>query len=130
MVTADEVSFSLPTAQQVMEKVALAEAEKASAAASKHAAAEAEKKGAQRQAHQAVRRFGVVGASRGGGHHRTRRIERPYRGSGLSLSECDVHGSWPCHQSAGDGLGTDAHQPAEGDVQVLGAAASAARIQA
>ena len=44
MVTADEVSFSLPTAQEVMEKVALAEAEKASATASKHAAAEAEKK--------------------------------------------------------------------------------------
>jgi molybdopterin-biosynthesis enzyme MoeA-like protein len=44
MVTDDEVFFSLPTAQKVMEKVALAEAEKASAAASKHAAAEAEKK--------------------------------------------------------------------------------------
>jgi hypothetical protein len=45
MVTSpDEVAFSLPTAQEVMEKVALAEAEKASAAASKRAAAEAEKK--------------------------------------------------------------------------------------
>jgi hypothetical protein len=36
--------FSLPTAQEVMEKLALAEAEKASAAARKRADAEAEKK--------------------------------------------------------------------------------------
>jgi hypothetical protein len=36
--------FSLPTAQEVMEKLALAEAEKASAAARKQADAEAEKK--------------------------------------------------------------------------------------
>src|SRR5512139_2234391 len=36
--------FSLPTAQEVMEKLALAEAEKASAAARKQAEAEAEKK--------------------------------------------------------------------------------------
>jgi hypothetical protein len=36
--------FSLPTAQQVMEKLALAEAEKASAAATKQSEAEAEKK--------------------------------------------------------------------------------------
>src|SRR4029078_743665 len=105
MVTADEVSFSLPTAQQVMEKVALAEAEKASAAASKHGAAAAGKKGAQGQAHEAVRRFGRGGASPRGGHHRTRRIERPYRGSGLSLSECDVHGSSPCDPSSRDALG-------------------------
>jgi len=39
-----EQGFSLPTAQEVMEKLALAEAEKASAAARKHTEAEAEKK--------------------------------------------------------------------------------------
>jgi len=42
--SADNVSFSLPTAQQVMEKLALAEAEKASAAARRQAELEAEKK--------------------------------------------------------------------------------------
>jgi hypothetical protein len=41
---AADKGFSLPTAQEVMEKLALAEAEKASAAAKKHADAEAEKK--------------------------------------------------------------------------------------
>ena len=40
----DKASFSLPTAQQVMEKLALAEAEKASAAARRQAELEAEKK--------------------------------------------------------------------------------------
>jgi hypothetical protein len=39
-----EQGFSLPTAQEVMEKLALAEAEKASAAARKQTEAEAEKK--------------------------------------------------------------------------------------
>jgi hypothetical protein len=42
--SADKVSKGLPTAQEVMEKLALAEAEKASEAARRHAAAEAEKK--------------------------------------------------------------------------------------
>jgi hypothetical protein len=42
--TADKVSFSLPTAQEVMEKLALAEAEKASEHLRRQAAAEAEKK--------------------------------------------------------------------------------------
>jgi hypothetical protein len=41
---AADKGFSLPSAQQVMEKLALAEAEKASAAARKQADAEAEKK--------------------------------------------------------------------------------------
>ena len=41
---AADKGFSLPTAQQVMEKLALAEAEKASAAAKKQADLEAEKK--------------------------------------------------------------------------------------
>ena len=41
---AADKAFSLPTAQQVMEKLALAEAEKATAAARKRAEAEAEKK--------------------------------------------------------------------------------------
>jgi hypothetical protein len=41
---AADKGFSLPTAQEVMEKLALAEAEKASAAARKQADAEAEKK--------------------------------------------------------------------------------------
>jgi hypothetical protein len=44
MATADNTSFKLPTAQEVMEKLALAEAEKASAAIKKQADAEAEKK--------------------------------------------------------------------------------------
>jgi len=45
MVTsADKLSKGLPTAQELMEKLALAEAEKASEAARKHALAEAEKK--------------------------------------------------------------------------------------
>jgi len=43
-VMAADKAFSLPTAQQVMEKLALAEAEKATAAARKRAEAEAEKK--------------------------------------------------------------------------------------
>jgi len=42
--TADKLSKGLPTAQEMMEKLALAEAEKASEAARKHTAAEAEKK--------------------------------------------------------------------------------------
>jgi hypothetical protein len=41
---ADKAGFSLPSAQQVMEKLALAEAEKAAAAARKQVDAEAEKK--------------------------------------------------------------------------------------
>jgi hypothetical protein len=41
--SADKLAKGLPTAQEVMEKLALAEAEKASVAARKHAAAEAEK---------------------------------------------------------------------------------------
>jgi hypothetical protein len=44
MATADKTSFKLPTAQEVMEKLALAEAEKASAALRKQSEAEAEKK--------------------------------------------------------------------------------------
>jgi len=45
MVTsADKPSKGLPTAQEMMEKLALAEAEKASDSARRHAAAEAEKK--------------------------------------------------------------------------------------
>jgi hypothetical protein len=44
MVAAADLSKGLPTAQEVMEKLALAEAEKASAEARKHAAAEAENK--------------------------------------------------------------------------------------
>jgi hypothetical protein len=44
MATADKSSFKLPTAQEVMEKLALAEAEKASAALRKQSEAEAEKK--------------------------------------------------------------------------------------
>ena len=42
--SADTPSKGLPTAQEAMEKLALAEAEKASEAARRHAAAEAEKK--------------------------------------------------------------------------------------
>ena len=42
--SADKLSKGLPTAQEVMEKLALAEAEKASVEARKHAAAEAENK--------------------------------------------------------------------------------------
>ena len=42
--SADKLSFSLPTAKEVMEKLALAEAEKASAAARRQAELEAEKK--------------------------------------------------------------------------------------
>ena len=42
--SADKPAKSLPTAQEMMEKLALAEAEKASEEARKHAAAEAEKK--------------------------------------------------------------------------------------
>ena len=42
--SADKQSKGLPTAQEAMEKLALAEAEKASEAARRHAAAEAEKK--------------------------------------------------------------------------------------
>lgn len=42
--SAGKVAKGLPSAQQMMEKLALAEAEKASEAARKHAAAEAEKK--------------------------------------------------------------------------------------
>ena len=41
---AEKSSKGLPTAQELMEKLALAEAEKASQAERKHAAAEAEKK--------------------------------------------------------------------------------------
>ncbi len=42
--SADKLAKGLPTAQEMMEKLALAEAEKASVEARKHAAAEAEKK--------------------------------------------------------------------------------------
>ena len=42
--TADKLSKGLPTAQEMMEKLALAEADKASEAARGHAVAEAEKK--------------------------------------------------------------------------------------
>jgi molybdopterin-biosynthesis enzyme MoeA-like protein len=44
MATADKSSFKLPTAEEAMEKLALAEAEKASAALRKQSEAEAEKK--------------------------------------------------------------------------------------
>ena len=42
--SADKLAKGLPTAQEMMERLALAEAEKASVEARKHAAAEAEKK--------------------------------------------------------------------------------------
>jgi hypothetical protein len=42
--SSEKLSKGLPTAEEMMEKLALAEAEKASEAARKHAAAEAEKK--------------------------------------------------------------------------------------
>jgi hypothetical protein len=42
--SAEKLANGLPTAQEMMEKLALAEAEKASESARKHAAAEAEKK--------------------------------------------------------------------------------------
>jgi hypothetical protein len=42
--SAEKLAKALPTAQEMMEKLALAEAEKASVEARKHAAAEAEKK--------------------------------------------------------------------------------------
>ena len=44
MVAGADLSKGLPTAQEVMEKLALAEAEKASVEARKHSAAESEKK--------------------------------------------------------------------------------------
>ena len=44
MVASADLSKGLPTAQEVMERLALAEGEKASEAARKHAAAEADKK--------------------------------------------------------------------------------------
>jgi hypothetical protein len=44
MVASGDISKGLPTAQEMMEKLALAEAEKASEAARKHATVEAEKK--------------------------------------------------------------------------------------
>jgi hypothetical protein len=112
--------FSLPTAQEVMEKLALAEAEKASAGAKKQAEAEAEKKMLLEKLtkpsgvsdEEALRRVAAI-------------IERAVS-NGLTevqvyrFPNAMVHGSWPCHQSAGDGLGTDAHRPTEGDVRVLG----------
>ncbi|MGZ5917078.1 MAG: hypothetical protein ACXWJ4_07100 [Methyloceanibacter sp.] len=44
VVSAEKLSKGLPTAEEMMEKLALAEGEKASEAARRHAAAEAEKK--------------------------------------------------------------------------------------
>ena len=126
---AAEKGFSLPTAQQVMEKLALAEAEKASAAARKQAELESEKKMLLEKItkpsgvsdEEALRRVAAI-------------IERAVSNG---LTEVQVyrfpnallHRSRPRHQPAGAGMGDDADRPAEGDVSVLGEAASPARIQ-
>ena len=80
----DKPSKGLPTAQEVMEKLALAEGEKASQAARKHAAR----------------------------HRRARGRERADRGSGLPLSQYALHGQRPRHQSGGGRLGGDADRRA------------------
>ena len=130
MVAGADLSKGLPTEQEVMEKLALAEAEKASVEAHKHSAAEAEKK---ELIHKLTKPSGVSdeeALKRVAIHHRTRRSERAYRGSSLSFSQRALHRPRPGHQSAGARLGNDTDRSAQGDLRVLGAAAPSARIQA
>ena len=84
--SSEKSSKGLPTAQEVMEKLALAEAEKASQAARKHAADEAEKKALIDKLtepsgvsdEEALKRVAAIVRARVG--------ERVDRGSSLSLS--------------------------------------------
>ena len=89
--SADKLAKGLPTAQEMMEKLALAEAEKASEEARKHAATEAEKKAL---LDKLTKPSG--GVPRGGlearrDHRRARGRKRPDRGAGLSLSQCTLY---------------------------------------
>ncbi len=126
---AADKGFSLPTAQQVMEKLALAEAEKASATARKQSDAEAEKKMLLEKLtkpsgvsdEEALRRVAAI-------------IERAVSNG---LTEVQVY-RFPNALCTDRGrainqqefrLGGDVDRPAERDVSVLGEAASPARIQ-
>ncbi len=70
--SAEKSSKGLPTAQEMMEKLALTEAKKAEEASRKHAAAEAEKKALLDKLTTAVRRFRRRGLEARGDHRRTR----------------------------------------------------------
>ncbi len=68
----------LLSAEKMMEKLALAEAEKATEAARSHAAAEAEKKALLDKLTSPVGRFRRRADEARFGHYRARGIERPY----------------------------------------------------
>ena len=123
----DKPSKGLPTAQEVMEKLALAEAKKAEEESRKHAVAEAEKKqlldnltkpsGVSDE--EALKRVAII-------------VERAVS-NGLTEVQvyrfpnalCTDHG----RATTGARLGGDADRPAEGDVRILGPTAAPARIQ-
>src|SRR5689334_14115104 len=118
--SADKPSKGLPTAQEMMEKLALAEAEKADEAARRNALAEAEKKAL---LDKLTKPSGVSDEEALKARKTYRRAcgdERAHRSSGLSLSQRALHRPRPCHQSARAGLGDDADGTAQGDVRVLG----------
>ena len=126
MTTSDE----LPSATDCMNKIALAEAEKASAYMRKQAAAEAEKR-------ELLERFekpsGVSDEERlkrAAVIIKARRGQWTYRGSRRSFSEHAVHRPRPLHQSDGARLGEHVDRPPEGAFPILGAAFEAARLPA
>ena len=128
--SADKLAKGLPTAQEMMEKLALAEAEKASVEARKHAAAEAEKKALLDKLtkpsgvsdEEALRRVKII-------------VERAVA-NGLTEVQvyrfpnalCTDHGRAINQQEPG--WETNSNRTTQGDVRVLGSSASRSRIQA
>jgi hypothetical protein len=116
----------LPSAKEVMEKIALAEAEEGERQAQMLAKAEAEKKALIDQLSkpsgisdkEAIRRGITI-------------IERAMKNRrGLSLPQPAVHGQGASHQSAGARLGKDAHRRAERNLSTVEKVLSAAGLQA
>ena len=130
MVANTNLPKKLPTAQEVMEKLALAEAEKASVEARKHAAAEAEKKALIDKLtkpsgvsdEEALKRVAII-------------IDRAVA-NGLTEVQvyrfpntlCTDNGRAINQQEAG--LGNNANRRPQGNVRVLGSAAPPAWLQA
>ena len=113
-------SKRLPTAKEAMEKLARAEAKKASEAVHLKEKLEAQKKAAARSPVEAVRHRRRRGIRAGRSDHRAGNEQWFDRSGSSPIPQRFVHRSRPRHQQrAGARLGEHADWTAEGDVQFL-----------
>src|SRR5215471_16803209 len=117
--TADSLA-TLPTAKEIMEQIALKEAEKASAAARELSAADAEKKALIEKFSKPSGVSDEERLARRGSYHQTRRKQRFDRGRGRSFSQRTMYRSRTSHQSARTGLGKNPYRLPEGALRLLG----------